>query len=323
MTDTRMYEDNYNVDGGRVGVSWQDVGDVAHLRIEVDGKNLAVRLGAGKYATWLLRRLANEIEECRRAITASEVEKPREEALRAGIEALVKEWESKRDFDLRNSDRNRINGFPEEARACSAAALARGTDITELRAALDLIGDRQSGDKPRGYSRELSKALWGSPIPAAEGGTAPCGHSWSVGRDTLPCVDCLTAEVQALWARVAEVERERDAALARLKQAEDLRQIAEALTVEMERTIAHFERPRGGMEVPFHGDFANAPPSVVSRFRWWVREMRSALSVWRGRCQIHANELPCTECAESRTVAVQPEPSPLVATGPVGKGFRP
>lgn len=29
-----------------------------------------------------------------------------------------------------------------------------------------------------------------------------------------------------------------------------------------------------GMRVPFHGDFAGAQPSVISRLRWWARELR-------------------------------------------------
>jgi hypothetical protein len=56
-----------------------------------------------------------------------------------------------------------------------------------------------------------------------------------------------------------------------------LRPLVEALVREMEDAIAHRERPRGGQQVPFFGDFAQAPPSLIARLRWWVRELRSSL----------------------------------------------
>lgn len=36
--------------------------------------------------------------------------------------------------------------------------------------------------------------------------------------------------------------------------------------------------PRTGMHVPFHGDFANAVPSVIARLRWWAREFRASIA---------------------------------------------
>lgn len=58
-----------------------------------------------------------------------------------------------------------------------------------------------------------------------------------------------------------------------------VRQLLEAITHEFERTIEEAERPKGGMQVPFHGDFASAArlPSVIGHMRWWVREFRRAL----------------------------------------------
>jgi hypothetical protein len=32
------------------------------------------------------------------------------------------------------------------------------------------------------------------------------------------------------------------------------------------------------MQVPYHGDFANANPSIIVRLRWWAREFRTALA---------------------------------------------
>jgi hypothetical protein len=58
--------------------------------------------------------------------------------------------------------------------------------------------------------------------------------------------------------------------------------LLEAICVEFEQTIAHFDWKKAGskgMSVPFHGDFASAVrlPSVISKMRWWVREFREAL----------------------------------------------
>lgn len=80
------------------------------------------------------------------------------------------------------------------------------------------------------------------------------------------------ANAQALEGALAMTERERDEA----------RRMLEAICDEFERTIAHAEWVAAGskgMSVPFHGDFASVVqlPSVVSRMRWWAREMRRAL----------------------------------------------
>ena len=59
----------------------------------------------------------------------------------------------------------------------------------------------------------------------------------------------------------------------------NVRELLEAITDEFERTIDEAERPKGGMQVPFHGDFASAVriPTVIGRMRWWVREFKRAL----------------------------------------------
>jgi hypothetical protein len=59
----------------------------------------------------------------------------------------------------------------------------------------------------------------------------------------------------------------------------DLRTALEAITQEIERTIEQADRPKGGMQVPFFGDFANAllVPSLMGRFRWWAKYLRKAL----------------------------------------------
>jgi len=41
---------------------------------------------------------------------------------------------------------------------------------------------------------------------------------------------------------------------------------------------AHWTRPQGGQQVPFHGDFASVPPSAQNRLRWWSMQMKRVLS---------------------------------------------
>lgn len=80
------------------------------------------------------------------------------------------------------------------------------------------------------------------------------------------------ANAQALEGALAMTERERD----------EVRNMLEAICGEFERTVAHADwRAAGskGMSVPFHGDFASVAqlPSVISRMRWWVKEMRNVI----------------------------------------------
>lgn len=62
------------------------------------------------------------------------------------------------------------------------------------------------------------------------------------------------------------------------KAPEALRAVVTGLAEEMEAAIRERERPKGGQAAPFHGDFAQAPPSMVGRLRWWARELRGALA---------------------------------------------
>lgn len=49
----------------------------------------------------------------------------------------------------------------------------------------------------------------------------------------------------------------------------------------VERAVAHQQAPKGGVQVPFNGDFMGAPMSTLIRLRWWVREFRDALARMR------------------------------------------
>jgi hypothetical protein len=37
---------------------------------------------------------------------------------------------------------------------------------------------------------------------------------------------------------------------------------------------AHWNRPTGGQQVTFSGDFGHVPPSTQNRLRWWARRLQ-------------------------------------------------
>jgi hypothetical protein len=47
-------------------------------------------------------------------------------------------------------------------------------------------------------------------------------------------------------------------------------------TVEEARE-AIVARGRGGQQVPFHGDFANAAPSALGRIEWWAKQILASI----------------------------------------------
>lgn len=74
-------------------------------------------------------------------------------------------------------------------------------------------------------------------------------------------------------------EKAESALAAEVEQHQATAKALESITDELERTVAEADRPKGGMSVPFHGDFAGAlrVPSMLSRVRWWARELRASL----------------------------------------------
>lgn len=54
-------------------------------------------------------------------------------------------------------------------------------------------------------------------------------------------------------------------------------EFAESFAGTAESAVAAHEAPKTGMQVPYHGDFAGAGPSIVGQLRWWAREARNAL----------------------------------------------
>lgn len=56
-----------------------------------------------------------------------------------------------------------------------------------------------------------------------------------------------------------------------------LTEVIDGLEREVDAACAYWaNKGKGGMQVPFHGDFANTPPSGLHRLKWWIRELRAA-----------------------------------------------
>ena len=65
------------------------------------------------------------------------------------------------------------------------------------------------------------------------------------------------------------------------KALQEATRIIQGFAETAEAAVAHHEwtlGPKKGMQVPFHGDFANVVPSTVSRLRWWATEFRAVLT---------------------------------------------
>jgi hypothetical protein len=56
----------------------------------------------------------------------------------------------------------------------------------------------------------------------------------------------------------------------------ELRDAVEAFAVSVDDAEQYWSAARGGQHVPFHGDWACAPPSVRQRLLWWARHLREA-----------------------------------------------
>lgn len=74
----------------------------------------------------------------------------------------------------------------------------------------------------------------------------------------------LTAELTECKRRLAETEKQRDV----------LRWAADGFVASVEDAGRHARRPRGGQQVPFHGDFAGVQPSALGRLEWWAKRFK-------------------------------------------------
>lgn len=67
--------------------------------------------------------------------------------------------------------------------------------------------------------------------------------------------------------------------------------VLESLDDEVERALSANRSPKGGMSVPFLGDFAHVRTSALKRIQWWSREIKAAYA----REQTTKGEQPAKE----------------------------
>ena len=95
----------------------------------------------------------------------------------------------------------------------------------------------------------------------------------STGAATYECTTVVTADLDALVARVAELEADN----ARMREA--LESIAETA----EAAVRHHRSKRlGGQQVPYHGPFASIPPSTIRDLVEQAKIARAALAAGKG-----------------------------------------
>lgn len=53
--------------------------------------------------------------------------------------------------------------------------------------------------------------------------------------------------------------------------------MVQAMEREADAAIRYRNRPAGGQQVSFHGDFVNANVPTLVKIKWWAREIRRCL----------------------------------------------
>ncbi|MBZ4371447.1 hypothetical protein [Corallococcus sp. AS-1-6] len=113
------------------------------------------------------------------------------------------------------------------------------------------------------------------------------------------------SEMEERW-KVSEVKRQQEArAEAAESQRDALQAFAVAFAATAEAAVAHHRRPKTGMQVSFHGDFAGASPSVIGRLEWWAKRAREALTAAATATCAPASERAEWSTAEAPTTPQQ------------------
>lgn len=124
-----------------------------------------------------------------------------------------------------------------------------------------------------------------------------CGNC-GVETDREPlCEECNdedTAQIEKLRAENAELREDKDKleqqstkliVYAQQLEARErgLRAKVRGFIAAVDAALAHHEtKGKGGMRVPFHGDFANVAPSTLRELRWYKRNFESVLDQEQG-----------------------------------------
>ena len=111
---------------------------------------------------------------------------------------------------------------------------------------------------------------------AAEESTSWCSPESNTGKH----VSRIAASIRALTPTagrdvLAELRARAEAAE---KQLAALDALFSGFADAVQAAVDHAQRPKGGQQVPFQGDFANAGPGTLARLEWWARAFRTALA---------------------------------------------
>jgi hypothetical protein len=79
-----------------------------------------------------------------------------------------------------------------------------------------------------------------------------------------------------MQAYAADALEERGVSARWRMRAEDMHRVIVDFCESVTAAAHHWEGPRGGQHVPYHGDWACAVPSVRQRLKWWARHLRDA-----------------------------------------------
>lgn len=158
---------------------------------------------------------------------------------------------------------------------------------------MDFVRWGMSGAQPRWSVKGFLEKLADLVVPdtaAGRGRVTDINHpdarfiaaSWQDTKDLLGMVDALQARVAEMESR-ADERREhllnlQDAKRKAESERDALRAFAESFATTAEVAVAAHRAPKTGMQVPFHGDFAHVQPSVVGRLEWWARQARAAMA---------------------------------------------
>lgn len=113
-------------------------------------------------------------------------------------------------------------------------------------------------------------------VEMAEADNAALLGVCQAARQRMRAQDWLAAKEMLL-----EAEEKIHPGAALLERLTALETFAEGFALMAEAAVSNARREKGGMQVPFHGDFANITPSNVGRLEWWAREARRALGTTR------------------------------------------
>lgn len=91
----------------------------------------------------------------------------------------------------------------------------------------------------------------------------------------MTCERCQLIEDECAELRI-QLEEERGVSARWRMRAEDMHRVIVDFCQSVTAAAHHWEGIRDGQNVPYHGDWVSALPSVRQRLKWWARHLRDA-----------------------------------------------